>query len=341
MTKTRVRLADIAAQAAVSEATVSRVLNDKPQVSAAARRAVLTAMDLLGVERPGHLKLARAGMVGLITPELDNPIFPAYAQVIETELATRDYNTVLCTQTPGGVHEDQYTQMLLDRSASGIILLSGLHADSTSSNERYERLMTRVPLVLVNGHCDGLPVPSVSDDDYAAMDRAVAHLVTQGHRRIGLALGQARFVPSLRKGAGFKRAMHVYAPTGLPLIEHTTFGVVGGRDAATRLLAMGATAIVCGSDLMALGAVQAVRAAGLLVPFDVSVIGYDDSPLMGYTDPPLTTIRQDVAGISLAAVRALVDQIEGLPVRAEEQVFLPELVVRASTGPVKARILGA
>ena len=102
--------------------------------------------------------------------------------------------------------------------------------------------------------------------------------------------------------------------------------------AFVRLLESGCTAIVCGSDLMALGAIRAVRDAGRQVPRDVSVVGYDDSPLIAFTDPPLTTLRQPVQGMGEAAVRALVDEIAGQHAPRAEYVFRPELVVRGSTG---------
>ncbi len=101
-----IRLADIALQAGVSEATVSRVLNDKPGVSADTRQAVLTALDVLGYERPDRLRKRSAGLVGLVTPELENPIFPLFAQIIESALAQHGYTPVLCTQSAGGVPED-------------------------------------------------------------------------------------------------------------------------------------------------------------------------------------------------------------------------------------------
>src|SRR5262249_43678019 len=113
-------------------------------------------------------------------------------------------------------------------------------------------------------------------------------------------------------------------------------GVEGGDAAATQLIERGVTAIVCGSDLMALGAIRAARAQGLKVPMDVSVVGFDDSPLNVFTDPPLTTVRQPVIDMSIAAVRALLDAISGHEISALEYMFHPELVVRGSTGPVRA-----
>ena len=116
------------------------------------------------------------------------------------------------------------------------------------------------------------------------------------------------------------------------LIEATLFSVEGGASAATRLIGKGCTAIVCGSDLMALGAIRAARARGLRVPEDVSVIGYDDSALMAFTNPPLTTVHQAVVAMGEAAVRSLLDEIAGQPSPRAEYVFRPELVVRGSTG---------
>jgi LacI family transcriptional regulator, repressor for deo operon, udp, cdd, tsx, nupC, and nupG len=336
----RARLADIAVQAGVSEATVSRVLNAKPGVADATRQAVLTALDVLGYERPSRLRTKSAGLVGLIVPELDNPIFPAFAQVIETTLAQHGYTPVLCTQTPGGVHEDDYTQMLLERGVSGIVFVSGLHADTTADPSRYVRLRERnLPVVLINGYTEGVDAPFISNDDVASMDLAVAHLAALRHRRIGLALGPARFVPVIRKVTGFRAAMstHLAVDDVERLVQNTLFSVEGGAAAASRLVDVGCTAIICGSDLMALGAIRAVRERGLGVPSDVSVVGYDDSMLVAFTDPPLTTIRQSVQAMGSAAVRALLDEISGVPAPRAEYVFRPELVVRGSTGAAPHR----
>lgn len=335
----RARLSDIAGQAGVSEATVSRVLNNRPGVSPSTRQSVLTALDVLGYERPLRLR-GRSGLVGLILPELENPIFPAFAQVMETLLAQRGYTPVLCTQTPGGVTEDEYVELLLDRGVAGIIFVSGLHADSTASHERYSALVERrLPIVLVNGYAPGVDAPFISDDDTAAMELAVAHLTAMGHRRIGLAVGPIRFVPVVRKRAAFIDAMGRLA--GMPedeaasLVSHSLFAVEGGQAAAHHLLGLGVTAIVCGSDLMALGAIRTVRQRGLRTPEDVSVVGYDDTRLIAFTDPPLTTVRQAVTAMGTAAVQALIDGIQGTPAPRDEFIFRPELVVRASTGPVR------
>ncbi|MGX6600879.1 LacI family DNA-binding transcriptional regulator [Micromonosporaceae bacterium Da 78-11] len=338
----RARLSDIARQAGVSEATVSRVLNDRPGVSTDTRQAVLTALDVLGYERPERLHKRSAGLVGLIVPELENPIFPAFAQVIESALAQTGFTPVLCTQTPGGVTEDEYLEMLLDRQVSGIIFVAGLHADTTADHERYQRLVDRpLPIVLINGYAKGIDAPFISCDDKQAAETAVSHLAALGHERIGFVSGPERFRAVQRKLEGYRAAMgrllgaHDHDLDELTAL--TLFGVEGGEVAAGRLLDRGVTGLVCGSDLMALGAIRAAHRRGLSVPQDLSVVGFDDSPLIAFTDPPLTTLRQPVAAMGNAAVRALVDEINGHAAPRSEYVYPAELVVRGSTAAAPSR----
>jgi DNA-binding LacI/PurR family transcriptional regulator len=333
-------LADVAKQAGVSEATVSRVLNGKPGISDATRAAVLTALDVIGYERPTHLRVRRARMVGLVVPELQNPIFPALAEVVGGVLAQRGFNAVLCTRT-GSMSEAEYVEMLLERQVSGMVFAGGQYAEADAPHDHYERLLKlRLPVVLVNAAAEHLDFPRVSTDDAVAMEQAYGHLVTLGHERIGLILGPPDHVPSRRKLSAFEAAKTAgeaggaYVPA---LVERTMFSLEGGHAAATRLLKQGVTGIICASDPMALGAIRAARRAGLSVPGDVSVVGYDDSAFMSCTDPPLTTVRQPIEAIGRAAVAMLTGQIEGAAVQAEELFFEPELVARGSTAaaPVK------
>ena len=339
----RARLADIAAKAGVSEATVSRVLNGKPGVADDTKQSVLTALDVLGFERPSRLRRRSAGLIGLVMPELINPIFPAFAQVIESALSQRGYTPVLCTQSPSGATEEEYVEMLLERGVSGIIFVSGLHADTGADHERYQLLVERrLPVVFVNGWLPSVEAPFVSSDEYAAMELAVSHLVALGHRRIGFASGPERFIVVQRKLAGYRTSMK--AQLGLPdedldpMVALSMFGVEGGEAAGRQLLDAGVTAVVCGSDMMALGVIRAARQRGLTVPGGVSVVGYDDAPMMEFTDPPMTTIRQPVHAMGLAAVQSLLEEVRGHTTPHTEFLFRPELVVRGSTGPVRTGI---
>ncbi|MGW2561841.1 LacI family DNA-binding transcriptional regulator [Streptomyces sp. NPDC001514] len=327
------RLADIAAQSGVSEATVSRVLNAKPGVSAATRTRVLAALDVLGYERPVRLRRRSAGLIGLVVPELTNPIFPAFAQVVEQTLAGHGYTPLLCAKQPGGATEDELVEQLEESGVDGIVFLSGLHADTSADPARYAELTARnVPFVLINGYNERVSAPFVSPDDHMAAGMAVRHLADLGHERIGLAVGPVRYVPSRRKTEGFLESA---GPGAEPYVRHTLFSVEGGHAAAAELIDAGCTGIVCGSDMMALGVIRAARERGLDVPGDVSVVGYDDSPLIAFTDPPLTTVRQPVQAMASAAVGALLEEIRGNPVPSTEYVFQPELVVRGSTARVR------
>jgi DNA-binding LacI/PurR family transcriptional regulator len=165
-----------------------------------------------------------------------------------------------------------------------------------------------------------------------AASQAFTHLASLGHQRIGLVVGPEDHGPSQRKLAGFSAAAAAYGFTVAP-VEHTLFSLEGGQAATTRLLRHSVTGVICGSDVLALGAIRAVRRAGLSVPGDVSVVGYDDSAFMSCTDPPLTTVRQPIESMGKAAVALLVNQIENMAVHPEELLFEPELVVRGSTGP--------
>jgi DNA-binding LacI/PurR family transcriptional regulator len=334
------RLEEVAKKVGVSEATVSRVLNGKPGVAESTRAAVLTALDVLGYERPTQLRGERARLVGLVLPELQNPIFPALAEVVGGALAQRGFTPVLCTRTTGGVSEADYVGMLLDQRVSGVVFAGGQYAEADASHEHYDRLLDlRLPMVLVNAAAENLEFPRVSTDDAVAVEQAFGHLISLGHERIGLIVGPADHIPSRRKVTAYRAALHRAGHEyEAALVEQSTFSLEAGQAAAAKLLARSVSAIVCASDPLALGAIRAVRRAGLRVPADVSVIGYDDSALMNCTDPPLTTVRQPIEAMGRAAVTMLVGRIDGADVTEQELLFEPELVVRGSTGPISARV---
>ncbi|WP_370102885.1 LacI family DNA-binding transcriptional regulator [Streptacidiphilus sp. MAP12-20] len=335
------RLAEVARKVGVSEATVSRVLNGKPGVSDRTRATVLTALDVLGYERPTQLRGERSRLVGLVLPELQNPIFPAFAEVVGGALAQQGFTPVLCTQTAGGVSESDYVELLLQQQVSGVVFFGGLYAQAESPHDHYRRLFRRgLPTVLTNAAIPDIGFPQVSCDDAVAVEQAVSHLVSLGHRRLGLLLGPPDHMPTRRKLAAARDAS-VRAGLGPAEweVEHALFSVEGGQAAATRLLARGVTGVICASDPLALGAVRAARRRGLVVPADVSIVGFDDSPFMTCTDPPLTTIRQPIEAMGRAAVELLVGELAGVRVTHDELLFEPELVVRGSTGPApRARV---
>ncbi|RKE22749.1 LacI family DNA-binding transcriptional regulator [Streptomyces sp. TLI_171] len=332
------KLSVVAQKVGVSEATVSRVLNDRPGVGAATRNAVLTALDVLGYERPTRLRGERARLIGLVLPELQNPIFPALAEVVGGVLAQRGFTPLLCTRT-AGLGEAGHVSMLLDQQVSGVVFAGGHCAQQDASHEHFARLRERgVPVVLLNASVEHLGLPQVSTDDAVAVAQAYTHLAALGHERIGLLIGPADHVPSRRKLASFR---HQYALQGREprpeWVAHALFGLEGGHAAARHLLEAGVTGVICASDPLALGVVRAARRAGLEVPRDLSVIGFDDSVFINCTRPPLTTVRQPIEAIGRAAVELLVGRIDGAALAPGELLFEPELVVRGSTGPAPHR----
>ncbi|MBV7673288.1 LacI family DNA-binding transcriptional regulator [Streptomyces halstedii] len=327
------RLAQVAQKVGVSEATVSRVLNGRPGVSRTTRQSVLTALDVLGYERPTQLRGERARLVGLVLPELQNPIFPAFAEVIGGSLAQQGLTPVLCTQTKGGVSEADYVELLLQQQVSGVVFAGGLFAQADEPHEHYRRLADRrIPVVLINASIEGLDFPCVSCDDAVAVEQAWRHLESLGHERVGLVLGPSDHVPSRRKLAAARAVAGALPPEH---VERSLFSLEGGQAAASRLLERGVTGIVCASDPLALGAVRAARRRGLAVPADVSVVGFDDSAFMNCTEPPLTTVRQPIEAMGRAAVELLSALIQSGAVPPGELLFEPELVVRGSTAQAR------
>ncbi|WP_250007385.1 LacI family DNA-binding transcriptional regulator [Actinoplanes sp. M2I2] len=324
------RLAEVAKKAGVSEATVSRVLNGRNGVSEATRASVLTALDVLGYERPTKLRGERGRLVGLVLPELQNPIFPALAEVVTASLAQRGFTPLLAARTIGGVPERDYIEMLLDHQVSGVVFAGGSYALADAEHGHYRALTDRrMPVVMVNAGVADLGFPHISTDDAVAVEQAYGHLRSLGHERIGMVMGPADHVPSRRKLA---------ALDGKDVqVERTSFSMESARLAAAKLIERGVTGMICASDVLALGSIRAARRLGLDVPGDISVVGFDDSALMTCTDPPLTTVRQPIEMMGQSAVDLLVNQIEGSGVEPDELLFEPELVVRGSTAPARRR----
>lgn len=316
-------LAAVAARAGVSQSTVSRVLNGRPGISPSTRTAVLAALEALGYERPVKLREERARLVGLVLPALSAPA-AAFTEVVSGALARRGLAPVLCTGAGETLSEEGYTELLFEQAVSGAVFLGGGYQYADGRDEPYRRLAERgLPTVLLNGGDMAVPLPHVSIEDAHAVALACEHLAALGHRDIGLLLGPETHLPSRRWLA---------ARPGTALVSRTERTAEDGHAAAVRLVAAGATALVCADHALTMGAVRAVRRLGLAVPGEVSLIGFDDDPVLTHTEPPLTTLRQPVEAMGRAMVSLLLDRIGGRADGAEEMLFEAELVVRASTG---------
>ncbi|MFB9906139.1 LacI family DNA-binding transcriptional regulator [Allokutzneria oryzae] len=336
-------LAEIANAAGVSISTVSRVLNRRAGVNEATRRRVLEVLGELPYSPRGLGALQRTGVIGLLVPELSNPIFPAYAEALETRASLAGYSSLLCNTRSEGwaLREEEYVRMLLARGVEGMVFVSPEITNVEAGGETYySRLLADgVQMVFVNGGAPGLDVPDVTVDEQVAGYLATRHLVELGHKRIGFVCGPARSLPTRLKRAGWAAALE---EAGLSadenLVAHAPYGAEGGAAAMATLLdsAAAPTAVICSSDHMALGAMRESHRRGLTVPTQMSIVGFDDIPLAAYCTPALTTLAQPIAEMARAAVDELVQRLTPGGRRSSgtySRVFRPRLVVRESTAP--------
>ena len=283
-------------------------------------------MTELGYDREKFQQ--RTGVVGVIVPELSNPSFPAFAESLG-QLFQPLHRSVIVAAGPLGADEPSCIATLLDLGVDGVVSISGAAADAEADLTPYLRLAEAgIPTIFINGHTTELAAAFVNCSSTESIASPVAHLKSLGHERIGLAVGPARFLPTRLKSSAF-----LELGFGKDSIERTIFTPEGGQVAAAKLLDAGHTAIICGSDLMALGVIREAHSRGLRVPEDLSVIGFDDSPLMAFTEPALTTVRQPVRAMCEAAVSGLVRAMDGNTPDGTELVFRPDLIIRQSTGP--------
>lgn len=334
------RLIDIAREAGVSEATVSRVLNGRSGVNEATRRSVIEKARRLG-RGVGPGAVSTGPLVGVLVPDLDNQVFTAWAERIEAELFERGASILVGLRARTVEREREILQRFLHCGADAIIVVSGHHAQERGPVEHYREITAAgVPLVLINGVQEDLDASFLSTDDEHAMRAVLTHLHDLGHRRVGLAVGDERTWPVRQKVRVFEEVTSAWVRDAQP-IAFTDFSYAGGYEGARDLVAREVTAIVSGSDVMAAGVLEGVRSLGLSVPGDISVVGYDDVFWAALTNPPLTTVRQAVGSIARAAVRTALSgssEESRRPARTEV-VVRPQLVVRGSTAaaPVGGR----
>jgi DNA-binding LacI/PurR family transcriptional regulator len=288
-------------------------------------------------ERPGT-----SNAVGLLLPELANPIFPALAQAMEAEATAAGFASILCNTAGSIEREADYVRMLLERRVAGMIFISCEMADLGVDHSHYGRLAAAgAQLVFVNGATEELEVPSVGVDERAAGQLATQHLLERGHRRIGFVAGPPNYLPTREKGAGREAALRAYDVDPDGLVAHGEFSVDGGRRAARELLGRPPgerpTGLICSSDLMAIGALTEAAALGVRVPAELSVVGFDGIEAGTWTQPQLTTIEQPIAEIAATAVGALRTMIEEPSRELPHYVFRPKLVERASTAAAPAK----
>jgi DNA-binding LacI/PurR family transcriptional regulator len=315
-------LRDVASRAGVSLATASRVASGVDGVRPETRARVEGAMrDLLYVP-PG--RTSATGAIGLLVPELTNPIFPALAQAMEARATEAGLATILCNTRAAAFREADYVHMLLDRRVDGMIFIACEMTHLGGEHDHYARLLEEgAKLVFVNGALDEIDVPCVSVDERHAGFLATRHLIALGHRRIGFVAGPADYLPTREKAAGRVDALtrEGLSPDGL--VVHGEFTLDGGRSSARALLSRPdrPTAVICSSDVIAIGVLQVARELGLRVPSDLSVVGFDGIEAATWVEPELTTVAQPIEQIASTAVE-LLRTVIGDPSRSLPRVLL-------------------
>lgn len=338
MSKQRTRLTDVAQLAGVSTATVSRVVNRTGPVSPETRHLVLTAIDTLGYDRPTSDHNDALPLIGIITPELTNPIFAIYAHALQKEVTQAGALPLIATQTPGATSESDYVTTLMDKGARGLIFVSGRHADDRADLDRYHKLTAKnIPFVTINGARPEIMAPDYSTGDAMGIEAALHHLHDLGHERIALLSGKSHIIPARRKIDAYRKTMQQILPKVTPMVYETFYTYEAAAAVTHDILTQGATAIITASDVQALGTIRTVRSLGMRVPDDISVVGFDDAQLMEHLDPALTTVRQPVNQICSAAVQSLFSQIATDHPVTGSFVYTPDLIVRSSTGRAKHR----
>jgi len=327
-------LRDVARLAGVSVATASRVASGSSSVRPATREQVERAMRELLYVPP--VRRQETGLIGVLVPELANPIFPALAQAIETRAAPSGLASILCNTREAAFREVDYVHMLLDRRVEGMIFISCEMTNLRGEHTHYARLVAEgAQIVFVNGALHTLNVPSVGVDERAAGEIATQHLLDLGHERIGFVAGPVHYLPTQLKAAGRATALTAAGLEPAGLTAYAEFGIEGGRRAVAELLELPEppTAVICSSDLMAIGALQEATRRGVGVPDELSIVGFDGIDAATWTTPPLTTVEQPIAEIADTAVATLTSLIERPDRALPNSYFPPALRVAGSTAP--------
>ena len=315
-------LRDVASRAGVSLATASRVASGVDGVRPETRARVEGAMrDLLYVP-PG--RKSATGAIGLLVPELTNPIFPALAQAMEARATEAGLATILCNTRAAAFREADYVHMLLDRRVDGMIFIACEMTHLGGEHDHYARLLEEgAKLVFVNGALDEIDVPCVSVDERHAGFLATRHLIALGHRRIGFVAGPADYLPTREKAAGRIDALHREGLSQDDLVVHGEFTLEGGRSSARTLLSRPdrPTAVICSSDVIAIAVLQVARELGLRIPSDLSIVGFDGIEAATWVEPELTTVAQPIDQIASTAVE-LLRTVIGDPSRSLPRVLL-------------------
>jgi len=335
-------LEDIAQRAGVSRSTVSRVVNSHPNVRDTVRQRVLEVIQSSGYQPHAAartLASQRSWMIGLVLPRsvssfFTDPYFPRLTQGIAQ--ACNQYNYTLGLFLVGTPEDEERIFPRVSRRGllDGILVQSGQIGD-----QLIDRLIdTNIPLVIVGRPFHSKDVSYVDVDNVNAVYNAVSHLIRLGRKRIGIIAGPLDTTVGIDRREGYLKALVERGRTvDEALMVEGDFTEAGGYYAMQQLLSAKPDAVFASSDIMALGAMRAAREAGLRVPDDIALVGFDDLPLAPQPEPQLTTVRQPVVQFGLKVVEILIDLIEN-GIRPPRRVIMnTELIIRDTCGASRGK----
>ena len=340
MTSRRVTHKDVAERAGVSVATVSYVLNHGPRpVSPDTRARVEAAISELGYypnEMARALRLQQSSTIGLIIPNIINPVFAEIAHELETACQKEGFLLLLCNSERKHEREQQLVQLLRAKQVDGVVIIP--HCEPLALIDPL--LQAQIPVVVLEHDLPG--VHCIASDEVQGGFVATQQLIELGHRRIALIRRQPTSALSSRRYEGYRAALEA---AGIPfapalLVESLTTSQAAGAAAMQQLLALEEppTAVFTHNDILAMGALHAIHRAGRNVPKDISVVGYDDISSAAYFSPPLTTIRSSRAEIGALAGRIILQLVQSKGEVPPQTITFPvELVDRSSTAPCSAQ----
>ena len=331
-----VSIKDVAHAAGVSPTTVSHVLTGhRPvnEVTAARVRRVVNAMGYVPGSLARSLQAGSTSVIGLLVPDISNGFFADLAKGVEEAAHANGYSVILCNTNFDKDREDHYLDLIRSRFIDAMVYAAG----SAPSSKRLESLVGNFPIALVDENVTGLgPALSVAADHREGGRLVGAHLSELGHRRALLLTGPADLPSSRERVAGF---LETFAGDVFEMVGD--FREASGRHLIEESLEGGKreyTAVFAGNDLMAIGAMVALRSRGIEIPRDVSVVGFDDIPVAALTCPSLTTVRQPAYDVGWTATTRLLTSVAAGDLPPAARHLLPvELSVRDSTGPVPNR----
>lgn len=336
MKKKRITIKELASATDVHISTVSRVMNPETRhliSDDVVRRVLDTAMKLKYSPNriAATLRTKRSGTVGVILPDISNPLFPPILRGIEDELAKRGMVSLVAHAGEGKARERFVVDQMIGRQVDGLILATAQRKDPVLDH----CLAEGFPIVAVNRCNDSGRVSCVSANSHLASELALDHMVKLGHKRIAHLAGPSSTSTGYERRQGFIESLkaHQLKSVQCPIIEVSAYTREAGRAACHDLLKRypATTAIVAANDLVALGCYDSFAEAGIHCPKDISVIGHNDNPLMDSISPPLTTIRLPLHKMGVRAAALLMDMLSGQGIEQVNIVLGVEIVVRGST----------